>query len=1742
MVGALAMAAPLDDYTVQPCKKQRREEDPQSKTITNYFSPLSKTLDKGLCSPKSSSIADYFIRSPQSTSKERFPSDKTSSSIDGAKKREMPTTPVSCSAKPAGRSARQGKRTRLLKRLSDVALSSAGSGITGGDTAALLDEVCSHTANGEEDDDDVVFQSEIFTAGVTAKPLRRTSVDAEPSRASVISNASSDYKTSLMDTSLEVHVGDTPDNPGTLTVSFEEFMRCQMGEEEPSSPEGAPELPDTAAGDPEVVQLPSPKTLTVQAQVHLSPPLPAQNSSKMASIFTKSKVDKKKAELQSTECEHNGHVASKRKSNVVIQEEDLELAVIDVETGQIMKQKSTPTERQQFMKAFRQAGDASKPKAKKTPSRKKDSENHPTEEAEKQPPDQEHNEGADRAITKLKRKKPPLVQAPSDETPKSPGAAEKTSGETDRALTKLKRKKPPLVQAPSDETPKSPGAAEKTSGETDRAITKLKRNKPPLVQAPSDETPKSPGAAEKTSGETDRAITKLKRKKPPLVQAPSTETPKSPGAAEKTSGETDRAITKLKRKKPPLVQAPSTETPKSPGAAEKVDLASPAFSSPVLRRSLRQKSSSSSKSPERTSAESPILMSTPKIRTPCRKNDVYKAEVLTVPSDTESPIRMRFTRVTRRGKWRRSDDDDDDAFAAGCKKVSESSKKMRKAKQLLEKAKAIQQNLGKAETPQRRSSRHQTRVTQEPIVVTDTKSQTGATKSTHLRSLNDVLGKKVKKPPPGKTKEVKKKLDKGGVITIEDGAEGSEGSQDDEQFRARRQFLMSGLPDSLKRQIARTSAIMEAYSVSGSSFQAVVHVQQRDGRSMWSLGAPCCRLLSDLPPLPSDLPDIAHHKLSLGDFSCVSCKSGEQPPRAPAPARRMIPDVTRECLLEEIRSYNPPFPVRRFLKQFLRKQSDSLQDADKSAVQEPNKKLKPAAEDSGAQEVGNGTKRKRRESPGAKCKRRKPGAEEAQSRDPEPDVVVIDEERSPPAEDALDEDVLWTEKYQPHSSDELIGNSLAVRRLHSWLKEWKMRAEKEEKRSQMQKTVKEKDDTWSAADFHDSEDSDEDSLCNTLLISGPPGVGKTAAVYACAQELGFKVFEVNASCQRSGRQILAQLKEATQSHQVDQQGVGAHKPCFFSSSSIGRSPRKLNSPKRVVCSPRKPPVSPRGAGLRKGLAPKSLSNFFLKSAPKQKQDKKHSELVAEPAPGQQGKRTDRGSTSEETRRKTATSLILFEEVDVIFDDDTGFLGAIKTFMSTTKRPVVLTTSDPTFGMMFDGAFEEISFHTPSVVNVTSFLQTLCLTENLRTDPKDVTTFLTTNRCDIRQSILQLQYWARSGGGRARDKPLPDVQALGSSEAGADAVCEDPAPGTVGVPGCHMGCAENLLGVDNIAPPGDLITFIKEQVGASSRLHPLGQLLAEFHSRKVFFTASNVEFLLPLPVHVEEPAAREIPEPPPVPDAEALEEDCGVKASATMKRRRKLLMLNDSDLFESDSNSMDAALSAARPEQESAPCCSTSSGGRRALSPAEQQASLLVCQCLDSMAEFADHISGLDCFTCDPTDPAYSCSPTWTQSRLKHGLCDALRTESRDVWSVQSCGEIRGFIEALSFHKCSSRLSKALDSSLELCRRLGVDPSEELTLRVPAVREQVYYGQPAATTIVSETRISLVRDVLSHPTFISLGNRDVNVTEYLPALRSICRIQKTKEDGKTKRRFLHYLEGIHLEFPRTTLSALALDFP
>lgn len=48
-------------------------------------------------------------------------------------------------------------------------------------------------------------------------------------------------------------------------------------------------------------------------------------------------------------------------------------------------------------------------------------------------------------------------------------------------------------------------------------------------------------------------------------------------------------------------------------------------------------------------------------------------------------------------------------------------------------------------------------------------------------------------------------------------------------------------------------------------------------------------------------------------------------------------------------------------------------------------------------------------------------------------------------------------------------------------------------------------DLNSCSDSDVSEFEDEDTLCNTMVLVGPHGVGKTATANALAAELGYKV-------------------------------------------------------------------------------------------------------------------------------------------------------------------------------------------------------------------------------------------------------------------------------------------------------------------------------------------------------------------------------------------------------------------------------------------------------------------------------------------------------------------------------------------------------------------------------------------------------------------------------------------------------------
>ena len=59
-----------------------------------------------------------------------------------------------------------------------------------------------------------------------------------------------------------------------------------------------------------------------------------------------------------------------------------------------------------------------------------------------------------------------------------------------------------------------------------------------------------------------------------------------------------------------------------------------------------------------------------------------------------------------------------------------------------------------------------------------------------------------------------------------------------------------------------------------------------------------------------------------------------------------------------------------------------------------------------------------------------------------------------------------------------------------------------------------------------------------VALTGPCGTGKTASVYAVAQQLGLSVIEVNASGARTGAGVVRLVGEATQSQRLRRGGGG----------------------------------------------------------------------------------------------------------------------------------------------------------------------------------------------------------------------------------------------------------------------------------------------------------------------------------------------------------------------------------------------------------------------------------------------------------------------------------------------------------------------------------------------------------------------------------------------------------------------------
>jgi chromosome transmission fidelity protein 18 len=100
--------------------------------------------------------------------------------------------------------------------------------------------------------------------------------------------------------------------------------------------------------------------------------------------------------------------------------------------------------------------------------------------------------------------------------------------------------------------------------------------------------------------------------------------------------------------------------------------------------------------------------------------------------------------------------------------------------------------------------------------------------------------------------------------------------------------------------------------------------------------------------------------------------------------------------------------------------------------------------------------------------------------------------------------LMWTEKYRAKSFMELVGDDRTHRQVLRWLKAWDPIV--------FPKSSKAKSTTGKQPGAEEEEQKPHRKI---LMLTGPPGLGKTTLAHVCARQAGYEVMEINASDERS---------------------------------------------------------------------------------------------------------------------------------------------------------------------------------------------------------------------------------------------------------------------------------------------------------------------------------------------------------------------------------------------------------------------------------------------------------------------------------------------------------------------------------------------------------------------------------------------------------------------------------------------------
>lgn len=250
---------------------------------------------------------------------------------------------------------------------------------------------------------------------------------------------------------------------------------------------------------------------------------------------------------------------------------------------------------------------------------------------------------------------------------------------------------------------------------------------------------------------------------------------------------------------------------------------------------------------------------------------------------------------------------------------------------------------------------------------------------------------------------------------------------------------------------------------------------------------------------------------------------------------------------------------------------------------------------------------------------------------------------------------------------------------------------------------------------------------NAMLVSGPHGCGKTAAVYAVAKELGFEVFEINPSSRRCGKDITDKVGDMTRNHMV-----------HHSSAQVPAEPVDAEE-KRVD--------DALADDLKTGR--QGTMNSFFQSQP--------AEPKAPPKPKPKAISTEKKlvdsklpDTSRQPPREQKQSLILIEEADVLYKEDSNFWPTVVNLIQTSKRPIVITCNDESVidisALSLHGI---LRFTSPPTTLAVDYMLSVAACEGHVLKRSAIQSLYEIRGLDLRASLMDLNYWCQFGVGSIR---------------------------------------------------------------------------------------------------------------------------------------------------------------------------------------------------------------------------------------------------------------------------------------------------------------------------------------------------------------------------------------------------------